>query len=49
MVMVSEKAQYRYEVLCFWEKDGLAPTLESFKVKRRTPFTGGQPEWTVGI
>ena len=38
MVMVSDKAQYRYEVLRFWEKYGLAPTLEAFKVKRRTLY-----------
>jgi hypothetical protein len=29
---------YRYEVLRFWEKYGLAPTLEAFKVKRRTLY-----------
>ena len=38
MVMVSDKARYRYEVLRFWEKYGLAPTLEAFKVKRRTLY-----------
>jgi hypothetical protein len=38
MVMVSDKAQYRYEVLRFWEKYGLAPTLEAFKLKRRTLY-----------
>jgi transposase InsO family protein len=38
MVMVSDKAQYRYEVLRFWERYGLAPTLEAFKVKRRTLY-----------
>jgi hypothetical protein len=38
MVMVSDKAQYRYGVLRFWEKYGLAPTLEAFKIKRRTLY-----------
>ena len=38
LAMVSDKAQYRYEVLRFWEKYGLAPTLEAFKVKRRTLY-----------
>ena len=38
MVMVSDKAQYRYQVLRFWERYGLAPTLEAFKVKRRTLY-----------
>ena len=36
--MVSEKAQYRYGVLRFWEKYGLDPTMEAFKVKRRTLY-----------
>src|SRR5262245_47203851 len=36
--MVSEKAQYRHRVLQFWEKYGLDPTLEAFKVKRRTLY-----------
>jgi len=49
LAMVSEKAQYRYGVLRFWEKYGLAPTLEAFKIKRRTVYhwraqlrTGGE-------
>src|SRR4029453_1103299 len=36
--MVSDKARYRYEGLRFWEKYGLAPTLEAFTVKRRTLY-----------
>ena len=38
LAMVSEKAQYRYRVLKFWEKYGLDPTIEAFKVKRRTLY-----------
>ena len=38
LAMVSERAQYRYRALLFWEKYGLAPTLEAFKVKRRTLY-----------
>ena len=36
--MVSQKAQYRYRVLRFWEKHGLEPTMEAFEVKRRTLY-----------
>jgi hypothetical protein len=36
--MVSEKAQHRYRTLQFWEKYGLEPTIEAFKVKRRTLY-----------
>ena len=36
--MVSDKAQYRYRALGFWEKYGLEATLEAFKVKRRTLY-----------
>ena len=36
--MVSEKAQYRYRALGFWEKYGLEATMEAFKVKRRTLY-----------
>jgi hypothetical protein len=49
LAMVSEKAQYRYGVLRFWEKYGLAPTLAAFEIKRRTVYhwraqlrTGGE-------
>lgn len=38
LVMVSDKAQYRYRALGFWEKYGLEATLEAFKVKRRTLY-----------
>ena len=40
MVMVSEKAQYRYRALWFWEKYGLEATTEAFKVKRACSITG---------
>ena len=36
--MVSEKAQYRYRVLWFWEKYGLEATIEAFRIKRRTLY-----------
>src|SRR5262245_19538245 len=36
--MVSEKAQERYRALRFWERYGLQPTIEAFKVKRRTLY-----------
>src|ERR1041384_124040 len=50
--MVSEKAQYRYGVLRFWEKYGTEAAIEAFKVKRRTLYhwrsqlrkEGGDPE-----
>jgi len=38
LAMVSDKAQYRYRALLFWEKYGLAATLEAFEVKRRTLY-----------
>ena len=38
LAMVSEKAQYRYGVLRFWEKYGLDATIEAFKIKRRTLY-----------
>jgi len=38
LAMVSEKAQYRYRVLRFWEKHGLEPTVEAFEVNRRTLY-----------
>ena len=52
LAMVSEKAQYRYRVLLFWEKYGLNPTMEAFRIKRRTLYHwrmrlrkgGGHPE-----
>ena len=37
LVMVGEKAQYRFEVLQFG-KSGLAPTLEALKLKQRTLY-----------
>ena len=36
--MVSEKAQYRYRVLRFWESYGMEATTEAFGVKRRTLY-----------
>lgn len=36
--MVSERAQYRYRVVRFWEKYGLEATIEAFGVKRRTLY-----------
>src|SRR5262245_25518026 len=36
--MVSEKAQYRYRVVRFWEKYGLEATVEAFGIKRRTLY-----------
>lgn len=38
LAMVSEKAQYRNRVVRFWQKYGLAPTMEDFEVKRRTLY-----------
>jgi hypothetical protein len=38
LALVSEKAQDRYRALQFWEKYGLEPTIEAFKVKRRTLY-----------
>lgn len=36
--MLSEKAQEKARILIFWEKYGLAATMEAFKVKRRTLY-----------
>lgn len=36
--MITEKAFLRARILAFWEKHGLTPTLDAFKVKRRTLF-----------
>ena len=36
--MVSEKAKHRAQVLSFWAKHGLEPTMEAFEVKRRTLY-----------
>jgi hypothetical protein len=40
--MVSEKAQYRYGVVRFWEKYGTEAAIEAFKVKRRARFITGE-------
>jgi hypothetical protein len=37
LAMVSGKARYRYRVLQFWEKHGLADA-EAFELKRRTLY-----------
>ena len=36
--MVTEKAKHKARVLAFWQKHGLAATIEAFGVKRRTLF-----------
>ena len=38
LAMVSDKAQYWYRVLQFWDKYGLQATIEAFKIKRRTLY-----------
>jgi len=36
--MITDKAKYKARVLAFWEKHGLAATLDAFPVKRSTLF-----------
>lgn len=36
--MITQKALKRFEILVFWEKYGLKPTIDAFKVKRATLF-----------
>lgn len=36
--MVTEKAKLKARILAFWEKHGLAPTIEAFSVKERTLY-----------
>lgn len=36
--MITDKAKYKAKVLVFWEKHGLAATLDAFPVKRSTLF-----------
>ena len=38
LVMVSERAQYRYRAVGFWERYGLEATMEAFGIKRRTLY-----------
>lgn len=38
LAMGSNKAEYKLKILQFWEKHGLAATLDAFPVKRRTLF-----------
>jgi hypothetical protein len=35
---MTDKAKKKFEVLVFWEKHGLAATMDAFKLKRRTLF-----------
>lgn len=36
--MLTPKAKKRFEILAFWQKHGLQPTIDAFHVKRRTLF-----------
>jgi transposase InsO family protein len=39
MHTISETAEYRLRVLNFWVKHGLQPTIDAFKISRRTLFS----------
>lgn len=45
--MITEKAKSKAKILIFWEKHGLAATLDAFPVKRSTLYLWRQ-QWTEG-
>jgi len=36
--IVTDKAQYKFNVLIFWDKHGLEAMMDAFKISRRTLF-----------
>ena len=45
--MITEKAKYKAKILVFWEKHGLAATLDAFPAKRATLYLWKQ-QWEQG-